>query len=336
MHIDHIPENYRPICGLMQTEAAILLIKQVFEKTLAQRLQLTRVSAPLFVEKQTGLNDDLNGVEPPVSFRIPAKPDSTIEVVHSLAKWKRVALKRYGFTVGTGLYTDMNAIRSTERLDNLHSVYVDQWDWEKIITAEQRTPEVLQQVVRDIWASIQTVQQEVIRVFPKLTPVVAPDIIFLNTQELEDEYPDLTPQQREHTCAKQYAAVFISQIGNRLRSGQRHDNRAPDYDDWSLNGDIIVWHPTLQCALELSSMGIRVDEQSLQTQLQDLSLQKRAALEYHQMLLQKRLPHTIGGGIGQSRLCMFLLQKAHIGEVQCSIWPEDVKRTCVQRGIELL
>ncbi len=298
-------------------------------------LKLKRVTAPLFVDPASGLNDDLNGVERPVSFEI---PDAHMEaqVVHSLAKWKRMALYRYDFHAGNGLLCDMNAIRRDEELDNLHSAYVDQWDWEKIITAEERNFDYLKMIVKRIVESICNTLDEVKYRYEHLDTELCRDISFITTQELEDLYPHLTPKERENAYAKEKKTIFIMQIGDLLQSGQRHDGRAPDYDDWKLNGDLIFWHEPLQCALEVSSMGIRVDAKSLDEQLTKAGCDERRKLPFHRMLLENRLPLTIGGGIGQSRICMLLLQKAHIGEVQAGIWDEKTLTACREAGIEIL
>ena len=329
------PKEYSPELNIMQTEIAIKLVKDTFERELSNHLNLTRVSAPLFVIGKSGLNDNLNGVERPVAFDI-SDIGEDVEIVHSLAKWKRLALKRYGFEPGAGLYTDMNAIRRDEELDNLHSVYVDQWDWERVITAEERTMETLQSAVHAIMGVLHKTQAVLTERFPVLDSYIPEEITFVSSQELEDRYPDLTPKQREDAAAKEYGAVFISQIGGALKSGKPHDGRAPDYDDWSLNGDIIIWYPILNRALELSSMGIRVDAEALRKQLAAAGCEERAQLPFHSMLLEGRLPLTMGGGIGQSRICMALLEKAHIGEVQASVWPDSMRKACEGYGIHLL
>ena len=313
-----LPEHYFSKLDIMETEIAIKMAKDVFERELAQRLQLTRVSAPLFVLPESGLNDNLSGVERPVQFDI-LEMGVDVQIVQSLAKWKRLALSRYGFAPGTGLYTDMDAIRRDEELDNLHSIYVDQWDWEKVITPEERNMDTLQETVRLIWDALCRTQDLLADRFTCLERYFPRQITFLTSQQLEDDYPDLTPKQREDAAAKKYGAIFISQIGGKLRSGQPHDGRAPDYDDWSMNGDILIWYPVLGRALELSSMGVRVDPQTLRRQLDLAGCPERAQLPFHGLLLVGRLPQTIGGGIGQSRNCLALLQKAHIGEVQASV-----------------
>ena len=330
-----LPEHYFSKLDIMETEIAIKMAKDVFERELAQRLQLTRVSAPLFVLPESGLNDNLSGVERPVQFDI-LEMGVDVQIVQSLAKWKRLALSRYGFAPGTGLYTDMDAIRRDEELDNLHSIYVDQWDWEKVITPEERNMDTLQETVRLIWDALCRTQDLLADRFTCLERYFPRQITFLTSQQLEDDYPDLTPKQREDAAAKKYGAIFISQIGGKLRSGQPHDGRAPDYDDWSMNGDILIWYPVLGRALELSSMGVRVDPQTLRRQLDLAGCPERAQLPFHRMLLEGRLPQTIGGGIGQSRICLALLHKAHIGEVQASVWPEEMQDACAACGIHLL
>ena len=330
-----LPEHYFSKLDIMETEIAIKLAKDTFERELARCLELTRVSAPLFVQPETGLNDDLNGVERPVQFDI-LDLGSDVQIVHSLAKWKRLALARYGFAPGTGLYTDMNAIHRDEVLDNLHSVYVDQWDWEKVITREQRCAETLKDTVRQIMKALCKTQETLANQFSCLERYLPEQISFVTSQQLEDEYPTLSPKEREDAAAKKYGAVFIMQIGGALKSGKPHDGRAPDYDDWSLNGDIIIWYPVLGRALELSSMGIRVDADALRRQLEISGHTERASMPFHKMLLEGRLPLTMGGGVGQSRICMAMLQKAHIGEVQASVWPEDMRDACEASGIHLL
>ena len=330
-----LPEHYFSKLDIMETEIAIKLAKDTFERELAAALNLTRVSAPLFVRPETGLNDDLNGVERPVRFDV-LGIGADVEIVHSLAKWKRMALGRYGFAPGTGLYTDMNAIRRDEDLDNLHSVYVDQWDWELVITEQERNEEKVRQTVLAIMRAMRKTQGILCSQFTALERYLPEDIHFVTSQQLEDRYPDLTPKQREDEAAKEFGAVFVSQIGGKLRSGKVHDGRAPDYDDWSLNGDILIWYPVLGRALELSSMGIRVDAQTMRAQLQEAGCVQRAELPFHRMLLEGKLPLTMGGGIGQSRICMALLQKAHIGEVQASVWPEQMIDQCEACGIHLL
>ena len=332
-----IPAGYAPCLNLYDTQKAIGLLKRLFEDTLGGALNLRRVSAPLFVEAATGLNDDLNGVERPVSFDIPACGRDA-QVVHSLAKWKRMALYRYQFSVGEGLFTDMNAIRRDEELDNLHSVYVDQWDWEKVLAPRDRNVEYLQNTVRTIVKAICETQSTLRSVYPQLTalPPVCPDVSFVTAQELEDKWPDLTPKERENAWVKDHPTTFVMGIGAALKSGKPHDGRAPDYDDWSLNGDILVWNPVLESAFELSSMGIRVSPESLDRQLTIAGCDSRRSLTFHKLLLKGKLPLTIGGGIGQSRLCMFLLGKAHIGEVQASVWDPDTIAACKDAGVILL
>ena len=330
-----LPEHYQPALGLYETQKAIGLIKNIFQVKLCAALHLKRVTAPLFVDPATGLNDDLNGVERPVGFDIPAVGIEG-QVVHSLAKWKRLALHDYNFFVGNGLVADMNAIRRDEELDNLHSIYVDQWDWEKVIDESTRNEAYLKDTVRRIVSAICGTLDELKWQFSSLDTDLCRDVFFLTAQELEDMYPQLTPKEREAVIAKKHKTVFIQQIGGKLRSGQPHDGRAPDYDDWSLNGDLLFWHEPLQCPLEISSMGIRVDPESLDRQLTEAGCDNRRELPFHKMLLNGQLPLTIGGGIGQSRLCMLLLGKAHIGEVQASLWDEETKRLCKEAGIVLL
>lgn len=331
-----LPENYDPVLDIRHTQEAIKYIRDTFQREFGNELHLSRVSAPLFVTKSSGLNDNLNGVESPVHFDMKAIPHEDIEVVHSLAKWKRFALKKYGFQMHTGLYTNMNAIRKDEDLDNLHSAYVDQWDWEKIITKEERNEETLRQVVRHIFKVIKHMEHEVWYKYPEAVNHLPDDIHFITTQELLDLYPNLDARQRENAIAKKYGCVFIMKIGDKLSNGEKYDGRAPDYDDWQLNGDIMFWFEPLQCALEISSMGIRVDENSLVEQLKKENCTERMELPYHQAILNRELPYTIGGGIGQSRLCMLLLKKAHIGEVQASIWPDDMIQACKEHHIQIL
>lgn len=331
-----IPEGYKSTLNLKETEIAIKKIKDFFERSLSERLNLIRVSAPLFVRNDRGLNDNLSGVERPVSFTVRDDNEAGAEIVHSLAKWKRMALYRYGFKVGEGLYTDMNAIRRDEDLDNIHSIYVDQWDWEKVINREQRNEGFLQEIVTEIYKAFIETENYVNREYPFIEKILPEKITFITSQELEDKFPGFTPKEREDAIAKEYGAVFIMKIGKVLESGEKHDGRAPDYDDWELNGDILLWNPVLGRALELSSMGIRVDEESLLKQLKLAGCEERKNLEFHQMLLNKKLPYTIGGGLGQSRICMFFLRKAHIGEVQSSIWPEEMVTKCAEYGIDIL
>ena len=332
-----IPKNYHDLLGLYDTQRAIGIIKTIFQEKLCAALHLKRVTAPLFVLNGSGLNDDLNGVERPVSFDVPCL-DERAEVVHSLAKWKRYALAEYGFRPGQGLVTDMNAIRRDEELDNLHSIYVDQWDWEKVINLEDRTMDYLKETVKKIVFAICSTEKTLHSMYPTLNriPLTEPEITFITTQELEDLYPDLTPKERENAIVKEHKTVFIMQIGDKLRSGEPHDSRSPDYDDWQLNGDLLFYNAVLDNALEISSMGIRVDAAALDEQLRKADCDDRRNLPYHRMLLEGKLPCTIGGGIGQSRLCMLLLGKAHIGEVQSSIWDQETIDTCKAAGVALL
>ena len=331
-----IPANYTPIMNARETNAAIKRLKDGFESCLSEALNLTRVFALLFVDAGTGINDNLSGTERPVSFSTAESPNANVEIVHSLAKWKRAALSRMGFERGEGLYTDMNAIRRDETADNLHSYYVDQWDWEFVLSREERTRTKLHQLVEHIYSVFLRTEADLYAYDLRMTPVLPREITFLTSQELEDEYPDLTPKQRENIVARKYGAVFIENIGGALRSGKPHDLRAPDYDDWSLNGDILFDYPLLNCAMEMSSMGIRVDERSLIEQLCVSGHEDWANRPFHRALLEGELPLTAGGGIGQSRLCMFFLKKAHIGEVQSSLWPADMVRELKDAGIELM
>ena len=331
-----IPENYKSNLSLIETEIAIKKVKDFFETKLAETLNLTRVSAPLFLENSSGLNDNLNGVERPVSFDMLAIEDSNIEIVHSLAKWKRFALHRYKFEAGSGLYTDMNAIRRDEELDNIHSIYVDQWDWEKVITKEDRNIDTLKDTVRKIFSVFKSTEDFVSSEYPSIEKILPEDITFVTSQELEDMYPSLTSKERENAITKEHKAVFILGIGDELKSGEKHDGRSPDYDDWKLNGDILFYDPLLNSAIELSSMGIRVDKAALEYQLQKSGCEDRRNLPFHKALLEEKLPLTMGGGIGQSRICMFFLRKAHIGEVQASIWDEYTHKQCEAANIELL
>ena len=337
MEHSSIPKGYAPLLSIYETQKAIGLLKRLFEDRLSGALRLHRVSAPLFVAASSGLNDDLNGVERPVSFDIRGVDDTAV-VVHSLAKWKRLALKRYQFHPGEGLYTDMNAIRRDEDLDNLHSAYVDQWDWEKIIEAQDRTVDYLKATVRDIVGALRDTQSFLRSMFPQLCvlPEIPEEITFITTQELEDLYPDLTPKQREHAFVKDHPVTFLMGIGGKLKSGKPHDGRAPDYDDWNLNGDLLCWDSVNGQSLEISSMGIRVSPESLDRQLTLAGCDDRRELPFHKMLLSGQLPLTMGGGIGQSRVSMLLLGKAHIGEVQVSLWDEDTLRACDASGIILL
>ena len=332
----YIPEGYKSPQSIKDTEKAIKEVKDYFERALADALNLTRVSAPLFVKPESGLNDNLNGVERPVSFGIKEQGDATAEIVHSLAKWKRNALGEYGFEVGEGLYTDMSAIRRDEDTDNVHSIYVDQWDWEKIIRKEDRNVETLKETVFRIYMALKETEYYMCGKYHFMDPFLPNEITFVTTQELEDRWPDKTTKEREDLIAKEKGAVFLMQIGGALGSGKPHDGRAPDYDDWQLNGDIIVYYPVLDRALELSSMGIRVDEESLARQLEIAGCEERAQMPFQKSILEKRLPYTIGGGIGQSRICMFFLQRAHIGEVQSSLWPQDVMEQAKAHGVNLL
>lgn len=330
-----IPKDYKSNTTLIETEINIKKIKDFFEKALAEKLNLTRVSAPLFVDSESGVNDNLNGIERPVKFDI-LQTGKYVEIVHSLAKWKRLSLYRYGFNVGEGLYTDMNAIRRDEELDNIHSVYVDQWDWEKIITKEERNEEKLKEIVRDIYEVFKKTEKYVNEELIKGEEKLPEEIFFITTQELEDMYPLYTPKEREDAICKEHKAVFIMKIGDKLNSGEKHDGRSPDYDDWSLNGDILFWYPLLDRAVELSSMGIRVDKKALDYQLRVSGNDDKRKFEFHRLLLNDELPFTIGGGIGQSRICMFLLNKAHIGEVQSSVWDEKNINICRENEIKLL
>jgi len=331
-----IPEHYKPRLSVYDTQRAIDYIKRTFQMNLAIELNLRRVSAPLFVQVNSGLNDNLNGFERPVGFSIPAIGGEEAQVVHSLAKWKRLALKRYEFYVGKGLYTDMNAIRRDEELDNIHSIYVDQWDWEKVIDESMRNVDYLKMIVKKIVSAIVATNNALRYEFSQLECHISPEVSFITTQELEDLYPDLTAKQREDAYVKEHPTTFLMQIGKTLRSGRKHDGRAPDYDDWDLNGDLLIWNDVLGHALEISSMGIRVDAESLARQLKIAGCEDRASLPFHKMLLNNELPLTIGGGIGQSRLCMLMMQTAHIGEVQASIWDAQTEQVCAEHGIMLL
>lgn len=333
----YIPDGYKPLLSMYDTQKAIGVIKRQFADTLAATLQLHRVSAPLFLEASTGLNDDLNGYERKVTFDI-KDTGTQAQVVQSLAKWKRLALKEYNFHLGKGLYTDMNAIRRDEELDNLHSIYVDQWDWEKVIRKEDRTIAYLQRTVRAIVSAVCAAEMNLHAQFPELyeLPLHTPEVTFITTQELEDLYPELSPKERENAFVKENGTTFLMQIGKKLRSGKPHDGRAPDYDDWDLNGDILFWNSTLGISYELSSMGIRVSPESLDKQLTEAGCEDRRLLPFHKALLAGELPYTIGGGIGQSRLCMLILGSAHIGEVQASVWDEETLRRCAEAGIPLL
>jgi len=330
-----VPQGYRSILPVYDTQTAIGVIKRVFEDNLAAALNIKRVSAPLFVDPRTGLNDDLNGIERPVEFDVKETKEN-VQIVQSLAKWKRMALSQYGFPAGEGLYTDMNAVRRDEEMDNLHSIYVDQWDWEVVIDRASRNEETLKKTVTAIVNAICDAADKIKARYPALSVSLSRDVQFITTQQLEDAYPNLSPKERENACLKEHKTVFIMQIGDILKSGIKHDGRAPDYDDWTLNGDIVFWNDVLGCAFEISSMGIRVDEQSLDTQLTKANCNHRRSLPFHKMLLEGKLPLTMGGGIGQSRLCMLLLQKAHVGEVQVSVWDEKTVSGCKAAGIVLL
>ncbi len=330
-----IPQNYRADLDLYDTQTAIGSIKEIFIGHLSRALHLRRVTAPLFVDPKMGLNDDLNGVERPVSFDVPSAGKDG-QVVHSLAKWKRMALHQYGFRVGRGLYTDMNAIRRDEDLDNLHSIYVDQWDWEKVITDDCRTEEYLKTTVQSIVNAIVATSHDLRVRFPQIKTALTPDVTFVTSQELEDLYPNMTSKERENAFTKEHKTVFIMKIGDVLQSGKKHDGRAPDYDDWQLNGDILFWHEPLNCAVEISSMGIRVDAKAMDEQLKKSGCDNRREYPFHKMVLENRLPLTIGGGIGQSRLCMLLLGKIHVGEVQVSLWDDETLRICKENGVEIL
>lgn len=331
-----LPDSHQSALNLHDTQIAIKTVKDFFQNLLSLTLNLSRVSAPLFVTPESGLNDNLNGVERPVAFDIREMNGQNAEVVHSLAKWKRFALHKYGFCAGEGLYTDMNAIRRDEETDNIHSIFVDQWDWEKIIAKEDRTMEYLKDTVKMVYKTLRKTEKYMAVQYDYIHELLPHDIYFLTTQELEDRYPGKTPKEREYCITKEKGAVCLMQIGDKLASGEKHDGRAPDYDDWALNADILVYYPVLDIALELSSMGIRVDEKALSEQLVKAGCPQRANLPFQKAILDKELPYTIGGGIGQSRICMFFLRKAHIGEVQCSIWTPDMADTCAAHGIQLL
>ena len=331
-----IPGNYHSELNLYNTQIAIKTVKDFFQNLLATRLNLTRVSAPLFVDEASGLNDNLNGVERPVAFDIKDQDGRTAEIVHSLAKWKRYALHKYGFEYDEGIYTDMNAIRRDEETDNIHSIFVDQWDWEKVIDKEDRTLDTLKDVVKTVYKCLRKTEKYMAIQYDYIEEILPHDIFFVTTQELANMFPDYTPKEREYYIAKTKGAVCIMQIGDTLENGQRHDGRAPDYDDWQLNADIIVYYPVLDIALELSSMGIRVDKEALLSQLDKAGCPERVELPYHKAVINEELPYTIGGGIGQSRICMFFLRKAHIGEVQSSLWPDEMIAKCKKAGIVLL
>ena len=330
-----IPAGYRSDLNLHDTQVAIKTVKDFFQQTLAQKLNLLRVSAPIFVSPSSGLNDNLNGVERPVSFDIKGLHEDA-EIVHSLAKWKRYALKKYGFSQGERLYTEMIAIRRDEDIDNIHSVYVDQWDWEKIISKEERNMSTLISTVRTIYSVLRKTEKYMAVQYDYIEEILPREIAFVSTQELVDMYPDCTPKEREYKIVKEKGAVFLMQVGKTLSNGERHDGRAPDYDDWELNGDILVYYPVLDIALELSSMGIRVDEEALDIQLRESGCDDRRELPFQKAVLNKELPYTIGGGIGQSRICMFFLRKAHIGEVHVSLWPDEVVKQAEEKGVKLL
>lgn len=331
-----IPKDYESKLSLKETEIAIKKVKDFFEENLSQALNLTRVSAPLFLEADSGVNDNLNGVERPVTFDMKAIDNSNIEIVHSLAKWKRLALHRYEFIEGEGLYTDMNAIRRDEDLDNFHSIYVDQWDWEKVINKSERNISTLKETVEKIFSVFKDTENYITALYPNLNRILPDKISFITTQELENMYPTLTIKEREDAICREKKAVFLIGIGDTLKSGQKHDGRSPDYDDWSLNGDILFYYPLFDKAIELSSMGIRVDKKTLEDQLIKTNCEDRKNLSFHKLLLNEKLPQTIGGGIGQSRICMFFLQKAHIGEVQSSVWDENTIKNCKESNIEIL
>ncbi len=331
-----IPKNYKSALNLYETQVAIKTVKDFFQSLLAERLHLLRVSAPLFVDPASGLNDNLNGVERPVTFDIGEQDGAEGEIVQSLAKWKRYALKKYGFSVGEGLYTDMSAIRRDEVTDNIHSIYVDQWDWEKIISKEDRTLDTLKSTVNTVYQVLRKTEKYMAIHFDYIEEILPSEIFFVTTSELEEMFPDYTPKEREYYIAKAKGAVCIMQIGDKLENGEPHDGRAPDYDDWALNADIIVYYPVLDIALELSSMGIRVDKKAMLEQLEKAGCPERAELPFHKAILNEELPYTIGGGIGQSRICMFFLRKAHIGEVQCSLWPDAVMDEAKAKGLQLL
>ena len=331
-----LPKNYQSQLNLYDTQVAIKKVKDFFQTLLAERLHLLRVSAPLMVDPESGMNDNLNGVERPVSFDIKEQNGRQAEIVHSLAKWKRYALKKYGFAVGEGLYTDMSAIRRDEETDNIHSIYVDQWDWEKVITREDRNLDTLKDTVRTVYKVLRKTEKYMAIHYDYIEELLPHDIFFITTGELEEMFPDNTPKEREYYIAKAKGAVCIMQIGGALANGKPHDGRAPDYDDWGLNADIIVYYPVLDIALELSSMGIRVDREALLRQLEKAGCPQRARLPFHQAVINEEVPFTVGGGIGQSRICMFFLRKAHIGEVQCSLWPADTMEKASLQGLQLL
>ena len=331
-----IPEGYKSALDLKETQIAIKQVKDFVQGQLSAELNLHRVTAPLFVTPESGLNDNLNGVERPVSFGIKEQNERKAEIVHSLAKWKRMALGRYGFNVGEGLYTDMNAIRRDEDTDNIHSIYVDQWDWERVITHDERTEETLRETVKSVYEALRVTEKHMSNLYDYITCFLPEEITFVTSQELLDRWPELSPKEREYNAAKEHGAIFLEKIGGPLTDGKPHDGRAPDYDDWELNGDIIVYYPVDDIALELSSMGIRVDEVSLPKQLKAAGCEERLSLPFHKAIMEKRLPYSIGGGIGQSRICMFFLRKCHIGEVQVSIWPDKDVEYAKEHGVTLL
>lgn len=331
-----IPEDYKPALGLRETQIAIKQVKDFFQSQLSAELNLHRVTAPLFVTPESGLNDNLNGVERPVKFGIKEQNERQAEIVHSLAKWKRMALGRYGFKVGEGLYTDMNAIRRDEDTDNIHSIYVDQWDWERVIRHEDRNEATLVDTVKSVYEALRVTEKHMSNLYEYIECFLPEEIYFITSQELLDRWPDATPKEREYNIVKEHGAVFVEKIGGALSNGEPHDGRAPDYDDWDLNGDIIVYYPVDDISLELSSMGIRVDEVSLPKQLKEAGCEERLSLSFHRDIMEKKLPYTIGGGIGQSRICMFFLRKCHIGEVQVSLWPDDDVQYAREHGVTLL
>ncbi len=336
MSKSYIPKDYQSHLNLYETQVAIKTVKDFFQRLLADRLDLLRVSAPLFVDPASGMNDNLNGIERPVNFDIKEQNAREAEIVQSLAKWKRHALKKYGFTPGEGLYTDMSAIRRDEEVDNIHSIYVDQWDWEKIITKEERTLETLKEAVRDVYKVLRKTEKYMSIHYDYIQEILPSEIFFVTSQELADMFPDNTPKEREYYITKAKGAVCIMQIGDKLENGEPHDGRAPDYDDWSMNADILVYYPVLDIALELSSMGVRVDKDALLSQLDKAGCPERAELPFQKSIINEEVPYTIGGGIGQSRICMFFLRKAHIGEVQCSLWPDDFMKEAEEKGLQLL
>ena len=336
MSKSYIPKDYQSHLNLYETQVAIKTVKDFFQRLLADRLDLLRVSAPLFVDPASGMNDNLNGIERPVNFDIKEQNAREAEIVQSLAKWKRHALKKYGFTPGEGLYTDMSAIRRDEEVDNIHSIYVDQWDWEKIITKEERTLNTLKEAVRDVYKVLRKTEKYMSIHYDYIQEILPSEIFFVTSQELADMFPDNTPKEREYYITRAKGAVCIMQIGDKLENGEPHDGRAPDYDDWSMNADILVYYPVLDIALELSSMGIRVDKDALLSQLEKAGCPERAELPFQKSIINEEVPYTIGGGIGQSRICMFFLRKAHIGEVQCSLWPDDFMKEAEEKGLQLL